>query len=110
MYIASVPLFMLMLLMLPNGARFVCTKSLSVNTEMETRSGVLPSHTFGFFPPCLLAAMHWDGQVAQALIEEMAAGYKRGQKRMKAHVETCSLIKNFYCCSGVSTMLYPAFS
>ena len=28
MYIASVPLFMLMVLMLPNGARFVCTKLL----------------------------------------------------------------------------------
>ena len=56
MHIASVPLFALMLLMLPNGARFMGTKSPAVSAEMETGPGVLPSHVLSFFPSLLFAA------------------------------------------------------
>ena len=56
MGIASVPVVMRMLLVLTNGMRFMCTKSPTVSTYMETRPRALPSHTFSFFPLCWLTA------------------------------------------------------
>ena len=55
-HVASVPLFMFMLLMLPNGAGFMGTKSPAVSTEMKTGPGVLPS-------PALTSALVHGGAV-----------------------------------------------
>ena len=39
------PLVAHVLLMLTDGASFMCTKCLAVSAQMEARPGVLPSHT-----------------------------------------------------------------